>query len=94
MFKQETKKQLLKNLPKVRTCRAAPCLPVYAMSAEITTSVDPYIEVRDFARGLFDQNIQKYRHLKANAIMAHLIGAWKQCNGESFIFSAKLINKI
>ncbi len=67
------KKQLLNNLLKVRTCRVPACLLVYAMSGEITTSFDPYIEVRDFAHGLFNQNIQMYRHLKADAITAHLI---------------------
>lgn len=93
-LQSRNKQQFLKDLLGVRTCRVAACLPVYTMSGDITPMFDPCIEVPDFARALFDQNFQKYRHLKADAIMAHLIQAWKQGDGESLMFYTKLINMI
>ena len=88
------KMTFLKNLLKVRTSRVAACLPVYSMSDDISVEFDPDIDIPDFAQHLFDQNIQRYRHLKADPIMAHFIQAWKLKDVEGLIFYGKLINMI
>jgi hypothetical protein len=93
-FRSKDKMAFLKKLLKVRTSRVAACLPVYSMSDDLSVDFHPDIEVPAFAQHLFDQNIQRYRHLKADPIMAHFIQAWKHKDGEGLIFYGKLINMI
>lgn len=92
-FQSKQKELFLKYLMKMRTSRIAACLPVYAMGM-LAPEFDSEIVVPHFATGLFDQTRQKYLHVDADKVMAHILKAWKDGNAESLIYYSMIINMV